>query len=187
MYNSYSNLFLDLQEKIKQVRESRRKVMEEIEVRTKKWGDVVKNLLDQLNSRYQSLLERLQATGEVRITNSMEVEEAGLELVVGFKGARQMTLDAFTHSGGERSTAVMAFLLALQQNILSPFRAVDEFDAHMDPKNREIVSDFIISSMENSDSQYLAITPSQIYFREKDAHIVIVHKVEGISRAQVVE
>jgi len=187
MYQSYSNLFSELQEKIKQVRESRRKVMEEIEVRTKKWWEVMKNLLDQLNSRYQSLLERLQATGEVRVVNPMDIEEAGLELIVGFKGARQMTLDAYTHSGGERSTAVMAFLLALQQNILSPFRAVDEFDVHMDPKNREIVSDFIVSSMEGVDTQYLAITPSQIYFKGKDAHIVIVHKVEGVSKMQVVE
>jgi chromosome segregation protein len=187
MYSSYSNLFSDLQEKIKQVRESRRKVMEEIEVRTKKWWEVMKNLLDQLNSRYQSLLERLQATGEVRIINPMDIEEAGLELVVGFKGARQMTLDAYIHSGGERSTAVMAFLLALQQNILSPFRAVDEFDVHMDPKNREIVSDFIVSSMEGVDTQYLVITPSQIYFKGKDAHVIIIHKVEGTSRARVVE
>ena len=187
MYRSYSNLFSELQEKIKLVRDSRRKVMEEIEIRTKKWWEVVKNLLDQLNSRYQSLLERLQATGEVRIVNSMDIEETGLELVVGFRGARQMTLDAYTHSGGERSTAVMAFLLALQQNILSPFRAVDEFDVHMDPKNREIVSDFIISSTEGSESQYLVITPSQLYFKGRDAHLVLVHKAEGISKAQVVE
>ena len=187
MYRSYSNLFSELQEKINQVRESRRKVMEEIEVRTKKWWEVMKNLLDQLNSRYQSLLERLQATGEVRVVNPMDIEEAGLELVVGFKGARQMTLDAYIHSGGERSTAVMAFLLALQQNILSPFRAVDEFDVHMDPKNREIVSEFIISSMVGSDTQYLVITPSQIYFKGGDTHLIMVHKVEGISRAQVVE
>jgi len=187
MYRSYSNLFSELQEKIRLVRDSRRKVMEEIEIRTKKWWEVVKNLLDQLNSRYQSLLERLQATGEVRIVNSMDIEETGLELVVGFRGARQMTLDAYTHSGGERSTAVMAFLLALQQNILSPFRAVDEFDVHMDPKNREIVSDFIISSTEGSESQYLVITPSQLYFKGRDAHLVLVHKAEGISKAQVVE
>ena len=187
MYRSYSNLFSDLQEKIKQVRESRRKVMEEIEVRTKKWWGVVRNLLDQLNSRYQSLLERLQATGEVRVTNPMDVEEAGLELIVGFKGARQMTLDAYTHSGGERSTAVMAFLLALQQNILSPFRAIDEFDVHMDPKNKEIVSDFILSSMEGLDTQYLAITPSQISFKGKDVHILIVHKVGGVSKMRVME
>ena len=187
MYRSYSSLFSELQERIKQVRESRRKVMEEIEVRTRKWWEVVRDLLDQVNSRYQSLLERLQATGEVRVVNPRDIEEAGLEIAVGFKGARQMTLDAYIHSGGERSTAIMAFLLALQQNILSPFRAIDEFDVHMDPKNREIVSDFIVSSMEGSDAQYLVITPSQIPFMGKAVHIILVHKVGGVSRVSVVE
>ncbi|MCD6263878.1 AAA family ATPase [Candidatus Bathyarchaeota archaeon] len=187
MYRSYSSLFSELQERIKQVRESRRKVMGEIEVRTRKWWEVVRDLLDQVNSRYQSLLERLQATGEVRVVNPRDIEEAGLEIAVGFKGARQMTLDAYIHSGGERSTAIMAFLLALQQNILSPFRAIDEFDVHMDPKNREIVSDFIVSSMESSDAQYLVITPSQIPFMGKAVHIILVHKVGGVSRVSVVE
>jgi chromosome segregation protein len=187
MYKSYSDLFAGLQQKISLVRENRRKVMDEIDVRTRKWWEVLRSLLDQVNSRYQSLLEWLQATGEVRIANPMEVEEAGLELVVGFKGARQMTLDTYTHSGGERSTAIMAFLLALQQNIVSPFRAIDEFDVHMDPKNREIVSDFIVSSMQGFDTQYLVITPSQVSFKGKDVHIVIVHRVGSVSGVSVVE
>lgn len=187
MYKSYSDLFTGLQQKISLVRENRRKVMEEIEVRTKRWWEVLRSLLDQVNTRYQSLLEWLQATGEVRIVNPTDVEEAGLELVVGFKGARQMTLDAYTHSGGERSTAIMAFLLALQQNIVSPFRAIDEFDVHMDPKNREIVSDFIASSMEGFDTQYLVITPSQVSFKGKDVHMIIVHRVGSISGVSVVE
>lgn len=187
MYKSYSDLFAGLQQKISLVRENRRKVMDEIDVRTRKWWEVLRSLLDQVNSRYQSLLEWLQATGEVRISNPMEIEEAGLELVVGFKGARQMTLDAYTHSGGERSTAIMAFLLALQQNIVSPFRAIDEFDVHMDPKNLEIVSDFIVFSMQGFDTQYLVITPSQVSFKGEDVHIVIVHRVGSVSGVSVIE
>jgi len=31
----------------------------------------------------------------------------------------------------------MCFLLALQQRIRSPIRAIDEFEIHTDPKNRE--------------------------------------------------
>ena len=57
----------------------------------------------------------------------------------------------------------------------------------MDPKNREIVSDFIVSSMESSDAQYLVITPSQIPFMGKAVHIILVHKVGGVSRVSVVE
>ena len=117
----------------------------------------------------------------------MDIEEAGLDLYVGFKGAQQSKLDPYTHSGGERSTTVMAFLLSLQQNILSPFRAVDEFDLHMDPKNREIVSDFIVSTLKESEDQYIIITPSQVTFTERDIHIIMVHKTEGISRIRLIE
>jgi len=187
MYGSYSRTFSELQERIEQVRASRRKVLEEIEERTRRWLEVTRELLDQVNSRYQSLLARLQATGEVRLINPGDIEEAGLELYVGFGGAQQSRLDPYTHSGGERSTAVMAFLLALQQNIVSPFRAVDEFDLHMDPKNREIVSDFIVSTLEGSGDQYMVITPSQVTFRGREVHIIMVHKTEGASTVRVVQ
>ncbi|MCW3989960.1 MAG: AAA family ATPase [Candidatus Bathyarchaeota archaeon] len=187
MYESYSRTFNELQERVDQVRESRRQVMEEIEQRTKRWRDVMRGLLTEVNTKYLSLLSMLQATGEVRLTEATDIEEAGLEIWVGFKGAVPSRLDPYTHSGGERSTSVMAFLLSLQQNVVSPFRAVDEFDLHMDPKNKEVVSEFIVKTMEGSDDQYMAITPSQITFQGRDIHIILIHKTEGQSTVQVVE
>ena len=187
MYESYSRTFKDLQEKVESVRESRRQIMEEIEERTGRWAEVMNNLLEEVNSRYQSLLFMLQATGDVRLINVDDIEEAGLEIFVGFKGADPSRLDPYTHSGGERSTSIMAFLLALQQNVLSPFRAVDEFDLHMDPRNREIVSEFIVQTMQGSVDQYMAITPSQVTFKGQDIHIIMVHKTDGISTMRMVE
>ncbi len=186
MYESYLRTFDELQERVDQVRESRRKVMEEIERRTKRWRDVMRELLTEVNDSFLRLLTMLQATGEVRLTEANDIEEAGLEIWVGFKGAAPSRLDPFTHSGGERSTSVMAFLLSLQQNVVSPFRAVDEFDLHMDPKNKEVVSEFIVKTMEGSDDQYIAITPSQITFQSRDTHIILIHKTEGQSTVQVV-
>jgi chromosome segregation ATPase len=106
---------------------------------------------------------------------------------VGFKGALPQKLDMYTHSGGERSTSIMAFLLALQQNVLSPFRAVDEFDLHMDPGTKEVVSQFIVQTMEGSTGQYMAITPSQVTFRGQDIHIIMIHKTEDVSVPKIVE
>ena len=129
----------------------------------------------------------LQARGEVRLIDSYDIEEAGLEIWVGFKGAPPNQLDPYTHSGGERSTSVMAFLLSLQQNILSPFMAVDEFDLHMDPRNKEVVSEFIVKTMKGSNDQYMAITPSQISFQDNDTHLIMIHKTDGLSTIRVVE
>jgi len=81
----------------------------------------------------------------------------------------------------------MAFLLSLQQNILSPFRAVDEFDLHMDPKNKEIVSQFIVNTMQDSLDQYMAITPSQVTFKGNNIHIIMINKTEGVTEVKVVE
>jgi len=187
MYENYSRTFKEIQQRVAEVRENRKQVMVEIDARSKKWLEVTENLLDEVNSRYQSLLSKLQATGETRLINSNDIEEAGLEIFIGFKGARPTRLDPYTHSGGERSTSVMAFLLALQQNILSPFRAVDEFDLHMDPKNKEVVSNFIVSTMEGTKDQYMAITPSQITFKGKDVHVIMVHKAEGASVPRIIE
>ena len=187
MYDSYNKTYKEIQEKVAQVQEDRRLVMAEIEERTHKWGDVIHNLLDEVNARYQSLLSRLQARGETRLINPSDIEEAGLEIFVSFKGGQLSRLDPYTHSGGERSTTVMAFLLALQQNVLSPFRAVDEFDLHMDPKNKEVVSEFIVSTMEGTADQYMAITPSQVTFKGSDVHIVMIHKTEDVSEVRLVE
>jgi len=187
MYDSYSRTYKEIQEKVAKVQEDRRQVMTEIEERTRKWSEVIRNLLDEVNARYQSLLSKLQARGEVRLLNPSDIEEAGLEIFVSFKGGQLSRLDPYTHSGGERSTSVMAFLLALQQNVLSPFRAVDEFDLHMDPRNKEVVSEFIVNTMEGTLDQYMAITPSQITFRGKDVHIIMIHKTEDKSEVKVVE
>jgi len=148
---------------------------------------MTETMLDEVNIRYKQLLRKLQAVGEVRLINNHDIEEAGLEMYVGFKGAATQKLDPYTHSGGERSSSVMAFLLALQQNILSPFRAVDEFDLHMDPQNKEAVSDFIVSTMAGTNDQYIAITPSQVTFKGTDVHIIMIHKSETVSIPRLVE
>ncbi len=187
MYESYNKTYREIQEKVVQVQEDRKQVMQEIEERTRKWSEVIHNLLDEVNARYQSLLSRIQARGETRVINPSDIEEAGLEIYVSFRGGQLSKMDPYTHSGGERSTSIMAFLLALQQNVLSPFRAVDEFDLHMDPKNKEVVSEFIVNTMEGTTEQYMAITPSQITFKGANVHIIMIHKAEDVSTVRLVQ
>jgi len=181
MYEKYSQLYLELKEKARQVAENREKALEEVKTRMEAWRTVITNLFNHVNRQYQGILRNAQAVGDVELLNGHDIEAAGLGILVGFKGAKAVPLNAYTQSGGERTTATMAFLLALQQHVQSPFRAVDEYDIHMDPKNREMIADLLVSSVEGSDSQYLAITPSQITFTGKDVHIVTVQNIEGTS------
>jgi chromosome segregation ATPase len=181
MYESYSALYLELKDKAQLVAENREKALEEVKVRMQAWRTVMQSLIDRVNLEYEKIMGQTLAAGEVRLANGHDIETAGLEILVGFKGGKPVTLDAYTQSGGERTTATMSFLLALQQHVRSPFRAVDEYDIHMDPKNREMIARLILSTIKDATAQYIIITPSQITFTEENANIITVQNVEGKS------
>jgi len=181
MYESYSKLYLELKEKAQQVAENREKALEEVKTRMQNWRTVIQSLLNRVNLEYQKTLTQTQAVGEVNLANGHDIEAAGLEIVVGFKGGKPVPLDAYTQSGGERTTATMSFLLALQQHVRSPFRAVDEYDIHMDPKNREVTARMLISTVKDANAQYIVITPSQITFAKEEVNIITVQNIEGKS------
>jgi len=181
IYENYSKLYLELEEKARLVAENREKALEEVKTRTQAWRIVIQSLLDRANLEYQKILTQTQAVGEVRLVNEHDIESAGLEILVGFKGGKPVPLDAYTQSGGERTTATISFLLALQQHVRSPFRAVDEYDIHMDPKNRELIASMLISTVTDGGAQYVVITPSQITFAKENVNIITVQNVEGKS------
>ena len=182
MYTSYATMYEDLRGKAEQLTQNRQEVIGEVEKRLGRWREVVATFLGSLEGRYNEILQEVGATGELRLNVGRNVEQAGLDILVGFKGAPPTRLDSLTQSGGERSIALMAFLLALQQHIASPFRAIDEFDVHLDPKNREVISRLIVASAkELGETQYVAITPGQVTVPDTDVHIVIVQNIEGSS------
>jgi chromosome segregation ATPase len=181
MYSSYTKVYEQLRQKADQVALSRKEVLTELDKRLARWREVLTSFLEQMTSRYNEILATVGAAGAIRVISSREIDKSGLEILVGFKGNKPTPLDAFTQSGGERSIAMMAFLLALQQHITSPFRAIDEFDVHMDPKNREIITKLIMSSSTDvTKGQYVAITPGQINATE-NSHVIVVQNIQGTS------
>jgi chromosome segregation protein len=187
-YESYSKLFLELKEKAQMVAENRQKALEEVSTRMESWRNVMQSLLERVNREYQRILVQTRATGEVRLANAQDIETASLEILVGFKGAKPVALNIYTQSGGERTTSTMSFLLALQQHVRSPFRAVDEYDIHMDPRNREMIAKILINSIiKDANAQYIVITPSQVTFAQENANIIAVQNVEGKSAASEVK
>ncbi len=181
MYSSYAKVYEELRQKADQVAMSRQEVLTELDKRLARWRDVLSAFLEKLTGRYNEILGTVGATGAIRVISSRDIEKCGLEILVGFKGNKPTALDAFTQSGGERSIAMMSFLLGLQQHITSPFRAIDEFDVHMDPKNRELVTQLIMSSAGTTmQGQYVAITPGQVNVTE-NSHVIVVQNVAGTS------
>ncbi|MHC1610433.1 MAG: AAA family ATPase [Candidatus Methanospirareceae archaeon] len=186
IYSNYSKLFEELQERSKIVAANKREGLKELDARQRTWKKVITELLDSINSSFQQILSGIGATGLARLVNleDGDIENAGLELYVGFRGSQPVLFDYHTQSGGERTASVMAFLLSIQQMLKSPFRAVDEFDLHMDPRNREEVYKMMISSMK--ESQCLLITPSQLTVTDPSVHIIVVQKAYGKSSVREV-
>ncbi len=183
MFRTYGDLYEDLKKKAEVVEQNRAEVLGELDNRLDQWKNVMGSLLEELSSRYGSLLEEVGGRGKIILKVSKDIEKAGLELYAGFKGNEPVSLDGLSPSGGERTVALIAFLLSLQQFISSPFRAIDEFDVHMDPRNRETVSRLIHAASKTEDSsQYIAITPGQLTLpSEDDVHVIVVQNVEGSS------
>ena len=187
IYSNYAKLFEELQERSKIVVANKRDGLKELEARKKIWRKAITDLLDSINSSFQQILSGIGATGLARLVNSEDgdIENEGLELYVGFRGSPPVLFDYYTQSGGEKTASVMAFLLSIQQMLKSPFRAVDEFDLHMDPRNREEIYKMMIASMQESES--LLITPSQLTVIDPSVHILVVQKVYGKSSVREVK
>jgi chromosome segregation protein len=185
MYISYKDLLEDLQQKVEVAAANRRKALEELEVRRERWRSSLSKLLKEVRETYVGILSRVNAAGDVRVVNAHDIDEAGLELLVGFRGAEPQVLDAYTQSGGERTTSILCLLLALQQHIQSPIRAIDEFDIHMDPRNREVMMKQMLDLMKEEETQYIVITPGQLVGIEGIANVITVQNVAGASKVKV--
>jgi len=185
MYMSYKSTLKELEAKVEIAAANRKRALEELELRKQRWTNEVNKLLREVREKYVEVLSRVNALGDVRVTNVQDIDEAGLELLVGFKGATPQVLDAYTQSGGERTTAIMCFLLALQQRIQSPVRAIDEFEAHLDPRNREAILRGIIDFMKGEGNQYIVITPGQLANLEGVPNVITVQNIAGSSQVKV--
>ena len=183
IYNDYSGNIEELKVKLTKLQENKKDLLGELGTRKKVWAEAINQLVQVIDPAYQAVLSASDATGFVKFDEGAEIDDAGLSLYVGFRGSAATTLDPFTQSGGERSVALMAFILSLQTRIVSPLRALDEFDIHMDPKNREAMFKMILYQMKQRDaSQYLVITPSIITVLDRSAHVITVQAVHGSSQ-----
>ena len=185
MYLSYGGTLKELEAKAEVAATNRQRALDELELRKRRWTNEVNKLLREVRVSYGEILRQVNAGGGIVLANAHDIDEAGLELLVGFKGAEPQVLDAYTQSGGERTTALMCFLLALQQRIRSPIRAIDEFETHLDPRNREAILQRIMESMKEEEAQYIVITPGHLVDVEGVPNVITVQNIAGSSQVKV--
>lgn len=187
LYKNYLNVYSDLEQKVKVIVENRRAAENELKDRIEIWRKKVVETINRVNESFRGNMEVMGGTGELRLVNLEDIENAGLTILVSFGGSNLTEFNAYTQSGGERSATVVSFLMALQSLVKSSIRGIDELDVHMDPINRnkffKILSDVV---EKNPGVAYLCITPGTPP-PVKDAHVIIVQKVQDESRILEVE
>jgi len=184
IYNDYSGNIEELKIKLAKLQDNKKALLAELELRKGVWKNAIHDLVESIDPAYQSILAAADATGFIKLDEEGDIEDAGMDLYVGFRGGAPTTLDPFTQSGGERSVALMAFTLSLQSRIVSPIRGMDEFDIHMDPRNREAMFRMILTQMKKESSQYIVITPSILTVFDRSAHVITVQAVHGASEVK---
>jgi chromosome segregation ATPase len=184
IYNDYTGNIEELKVKLATLQENKKALLVELDARKGVWKEAIHDLVEAVDPVYQSILAAADATGFIRLEEAGDIEDSGMELYVGYRGSAPTTLDPFTQSGGERSVALMAFTLSLQSRIVSPIRGMDEFDIHMDPRNREAMFKMILSQMRKQASQYLVITPSILTVFDRSTHVIMVQTVQGSSEVK---
>jgi chromosome segregation ATPase len=186
-YNNYLKVYSDLEQKVKMVVENRMAAEAELKDRMEIWRRKIVEVVEKINENFKKNMETMGGTGDLRLVNMEDIDNAGLVIFVGFGGGPLTEFNVYTQSGGERSATVVSFLMALQSLVKSSIRGIDELDVHMDPLMRkrffQILSEVV---KENPGVAYLCITPGTPP-PIKDAHVIVVQKVQDESRILEVE
>ena len=175
-------------DRLAEVRRNKEMTQKEIVERANSWRITIKEIMDKVNKRFSEIMATIGAAGMVMLINDQDPEAAGLNILTNFSGGGMVALDSFSESGGELSASVTAFLLAVQNYILSPFRALDEFDVHMDPVIRGRFFKSIYNMFKNDVGvQYVVITPALFSFYDQSINYIMVQKAAIGSQAKVVK
>jgi len=123
-------------------------------VEREKRGVFVK-VLDRVNRELRATFKWLTG-GEAWLEpeDGNDPSKGGLLLIVSMPDKRPR--EASSLSGGEKTLAAIALLLAMQSVYKSPFYLFDEIDAHLDSFNQSRLLDLL--KIKSSESQFLIIT-----------------------------
>ncbi|NVM53261.1 MAG: AAA family ATPase [Candidatus Helarchaeota archaeon] len=131
------------------------------------WYNQIGELLENLKDKFKEYIESIGGKGYIKISNLENPPLARMDLFATFKeNASARSVASHTHSGGEKTMIIMAFILALQSIKPQPFYILDEPDAHLDPENRDRLFKMIKEA--SRETQYIVISPQE----NREKHLV---------------
>ncbi len=115
---------------------------------------------------FSNLFSKLTGGGDGRLElqNPEEPFSGGVDLYIQFPG-KAMRLGTGA-SGGERSVAAIAYLLAIQRFLKAPFYLFDEIDAHLDDLNTSRLSEVLKDNA--LEAQFLMVSLKDVMVHNAD-------------------
>jgi len=95
--------------------------------------------------------------------------------IVSGRRLQQLTLEPSLFSGGERSYTTMCLLLALGEQLETPFRVLDEFDVFLDAQVRKLtIKSLVHVAKKMEHRQFIFITPQDLSSLTPDPQLKIL-------------
>lgn len=142
--------------------------------------DKFMNVFEQVQVAFRETFHRIfegDGEGEIRLSDTENVLESGVEIDVTLPGKRRQRLELL--SGGERSLCAAAFLFALLKVKPSPLVVLDEVDAPLDGRNVErfitLLKDF------SGSTQFLIITHNNVTIEATSNWLGVTMSEPGVS------
>ncbi|KAG5192145.1 P-loop containing nucleoside triphosphate hydrolase protein [Tribonema minus] len=165
--------YMEKQEGIKQARVNCENLRRQSDARLKLWKAFRRHIEREACTHFNNCLSQKGSSGKVIFdtknkTLSLEIQQSNLDEMS--QSSNRPTAQAGSSatllenmSGGERSYATLALLLALGKSHESPFRVMDEFDVFMDAQSRQAAMRQLVKhARENPGRQFIFITPQDL-------------------------
>mmetsp|Transcript_5446 Transcript_5446/g.7921 ORF Transcript_5446/g.7921 Transcript_5446/m.7921 type:complete len:1195 (+) Transcript_5446:75-3659(+) len=173
----YQRAKKDLDTKMKQldkIEDNITALVKDVKDRKKLWKQFRSHIDSMTNEIFDEMLNKKGSSGQIEFNH----REKQLNLIVqkDNRNEQSQTKDVKALSGGERSFTTLSLLLALGENLETPFRVMDEFDVFLDAVSRKIALDTMISvAKQIQHRQFIFITPQDLSNIPTDPMLKIFH------------
>ena len=117
-------------EKIEESEKTLEDLSQDLKKRKRRWRQFQKHLFYKTDRKFDEILNLRGSSGELKYDKDASSLDLIVQKDVADENSQQKDVKAL--SGGERSFTTIALLLALGENLETPFRILDEFDVFLD-------------------------------------------------------
>jgi len=170
-----TNEYMKKKEEYSQYRALHKKISEMYEANKKviKLSQIAFNKF--INLALTRVVEHFEIVLSLRkIEGSLDIDPEAKNIVINMFN----NISTSCASGGERTFATVALIIALWKNMNLPFYSIDEYDVYMDNVNRVATTDLLMAVIENRKNQYIFLTPQDVSHIKSAPNVKIVQLKE---------